>query len=909
MIKQKNNNELSIEEELAEYLAKNQPQPGSSVGPRPANNDLLSQIAAEDIKNEKKQKGKGKDKPQKNKKQVSFTKIFLITLMKITFFVDKIKFKYGALLSIIAGIWSFLVGLIYIGGLCSLVLLSYVYFNYPNYIKQYFKDNNIELSDWKINSYTFSKIELGNLKDKNKAYSIKKATIQSNFSDFLRKKIKLIKLEGVAIDIVEKGNKYEAGHLADLLVKINNSSKQGYHIGSIQITESILNVKGKKYNLPIQFSTTGFYENNTNVSIPLSIKQKYVNIVGKLTITGNANNLDWTLDIVSGNISLPNKQPENVSGQFKFKVNKYEIASVNGNLDLVYGKNKKSIKVDLKKSKKLFRGTIGLSLINQEVKNKADETKTELNFVFDGLDIKHLTLLESSQPIRFNIQSFYMQDFHLANASGILRGKLKCQDFACSYQINGNVPVNIQAVKTSYHGNTYTSKGRVGFVIKPNKKENLYISDENSKVNLLLSDVVYNGYKNISTAEIKANAKNLDLVAQISGEQKKSTLNIKAAGLNYDSSEIVLKNAQLEVQDIWKENTDLKLSAKEVSLPNSDLIKTSFALDMIRQNNIIGANIGLFNNVIFARFKGLVNLLSGSFQGVFSVKPIDLEKIPGNLNTYFSFIPKYIQNTKGKVSLYGNINWKNEKQIDGPFYLSMEDVGFDMGQTKVKGLNTVLFMQQFAPFVSAPNQNIFVKKIDHVIPLENTTISLKFDNQMARLSSLDAQILGSSIGVDNILMSYRTNSTMLYLKNNNIDLSQINSYLNIPDLTMTGDATLAMPIEIKDGEVLFTNGEVKLNNAVLTYSGDNTMLRSDLFAGGDEYLLKTGSIILSNNNNNSIDAYINLDGRLSTSQIKTPYKNMITLNPAEIINPMPEMAVPENIKQLQEQIRAKILNN
>ena len=112
--------------------------------------------------------------------------------MKITFFVDKIKFKYGALLSIIAGIWSFLIGLIYIGGLCSLALLTYVYFNYPNYIQQYFKDNHIELSDWKINHYTFSIIELGSLKDKNKSYSIKKATIHSTLSDFLRKKIKLI---------------------------------------------------------------------------------------------------------------------------------------------------------------------------------------------------------------------------------------------------------------------------------------------------------------------------------------------------------------------------------------------------------------------------------------------------------------------------------------------------------------------------------------------------------------------------------------------------------------------------------------------------------------------------------------------------------------------------------------------
>ena len=60
---------------------------------------------------------------------------------------------------------------------------------------------------------------------------------------------------------------------------------------------------------------------------------------------------------------------------------------------------------------------------------------------------------------------------------------------------------------------------------------------------------------------------------------------------------------------------------------------------------------------------------------------------------------------------------------------------------------------------------------------------------------------------------------------------------------------------------------------------------------------------------NLIGSYINFDGRLSTSQIKTPYKDTVVFNPNEVIKPMAEKPIPVNIKQLQEQIRSKILNN
>lgn len=893
MIKQKNNQELSIEDELAEYLAKHQPQPGASAGPRPTSNDLLIQIAADDLKEEKNQKGKNKNAKQKNKKQVSFTKIFLVTLMKITFFVDKIKFKYSSLLSILAGLWSLCVALIYIGGVCAAVLLLNVYLNYPKYIEQYFKENNIELADWKINHYTFSKIELGNLKDKNRSFSIKKVTIQSNFSDFLRKKIKLVKLDGVAIDVVEKGDKYEYGSLIDLLLKLNNSSRFGYHIDSIQITESVVTLKGKKYSLPIQFNTTGFYENNTNITVPFTIKHKNVNVLGKLTVTGASNNLDWTVDILSGNVSFLSAQQENVTGQFKFKTSKNEIASINGNLDMVFGKNKKSIKVDLKRSRKLFRGTVGMTLINQEVANKTDETKTELSLVFDGLHIKHLTLLESSQSIRFNVQSFASQDFYVSNASGILKGKLKCQDFVCTYQVTGNVPVNIQSVKASYYGHTYTSKGRVAFTIKPDKKENIRLASTGANVNVSLSDFVYGAYRDVTTADVKLNAKKIDLKADLGNDEKKSVLNLKMDKLEYETPEIRIKDALVDVKDVWVENTDFSLKTKEMQVKNSSLIKTPFAVDLKREKGVIRGDLKLLNDVIVTRFAVFANLLTGELQGNFIVNPIDLKNIPGKLNNYFTFIPEYVVNATGKVSLNGRVDWKNEKQIDGPFNLYMDNVGFDIGKTKVRGLTTALRLEKFTPFVSESKQGVFVKKIENVIPLQNITMMVQFKEQMAALNPLNMQIAGMNIGIKNALIPYQRSSRPLLLDNDKIDLETVNSYLNIPGLSMKGNATIKVPLEFKDGDLTFSDIDIKLNNVDLTYTGNDPALRNDLFLGGDTYIVRSGSVILSPREN-TIDAFFSFDGRLEGRPIKTPYRKTITFNPSEIIKPMPVATFPLN---------------
>ncbi len=886
-----NANMQGIEDELDAFLA-NRPD-----GNNPRKNDLLSQIASEDIENEKKTNQK------KHKEPISFSKLFTVSIMRITLFTDTVQHKYAHVLKVLQLIWCLIIGLIYIGGLFSLLVLGYAYKNYPTYIQNFFDTHHISLSNWQLDEYTLSRIALTNLKDEKGAYSIDKMVIRSDFSDFLNKRIKSVSLDGVNITIKETNDEYEIGYLAELLVKLNQAVQNSHQIGSVSVTNATAVIKGKKYNLPVQFSMTGFYEHGTSISIPLTIKQSYMNISGMLSVSGSGDTLEWALDILSGNLSFPNQQPENISGQFKFKTTHYNLSSLTGNVELVYGKNQKNIKLNLNEENGLMKGSANLSFINQEVQNKTDETKTELSLVFDGLDIKNLSRIESNKPIRFTVQSFTQSDLTLSQAGGVLNGKLDCKDFICSYRVNKNIPVNIQSLKANYQGNSYVSKTPVKFEIVPNKRPNLILNGKVGTIDLSVNGFVFHGYRNVTSSDFHLLAKNISVSGKLGEKTKTEQMRVNVNGASYESADIKLTDATVSVNDIWQEIPDFQLTAKEVFFKNSRALKTPIEMEATRRNGLVKADVSLLNNAVQSRFTGTTNLLNGTFQGTFAVKPFQLKEGMPALNTLSNLFPPELQNVTGSATLYGKINWKNEKQIAGPFYLSLANMNFDYGNTKIQNLNTVLMVQTLTPFTSAGNQELFVGEITNsLIPLQNIHAVLKFDNQMTRLNTLTVQSGGVSLRAENMLFPYRSNSTIIYLKNSEIDLSVLNSYWNIPDMTLSGVASLTLPIEFRQSMINLNNSEVKLSNALIEYKGSNENIKKALFGTSSQYLIKSGSILLSQVNPTSVDAYINFDGRIIPAQIKTVYKETLLIEPTKLLTKMPMENVPESIHQKQEQI-------
>ncbi len=903
---QKQNNK-SIEEELEEYLKasgmqQHSPSGHSSQGNIEQNeehnvvmkNDLLSQIAAEDEKEEKVKK--------KKRNTVSFSKMFSIFMMRTTLLIDEIQHKYAMPIKMLKLIWCIFIFVIYIGGIASLVILICVYLSYPKYVSEYFKDNNIELSSWDIGDYSLSRIELSNLKSKDGTYSIDRVVIRSGFSDFLRQRIKAVSLEGVTVKIREKGDNLEWGSLAKLLIKLNQPSVNQYKIGSISIPNAVLNVEGEAYQLPVSLSINGVYENSPTVSIPLSIKQDYMNVSALLSMSGSGKNLEWTLDNLSGNLSFPNRQPENIAGQFKIKTDGVSVSAIDGNLNLTYGKNKKRIRIDLRKTNDFFRGTLGLSLNNQEVRDKADETKTEMQLIFEGLDIKHLSRIYSDDPIRVNIQSFNGHDVGLSNASGVLRGDLTCLNFICEYEIKSNVPVSIQSNRFSYRGNVYTSTDRTVFTLLPTKRKNIILNSDSVQLDLRMRDISYSGNKNKNSG-IQIESKTVDMNGKLSLLNRASELFVKITDADYSSNALQFEKTDIKTENILRDDFDFNFTSPLVSLKNNQLIKLPFALNLQRSNGVSLASLLMADRKINMQYIGKADFLGGVFAGRMVVLPFDLTSVPKDLNSISDIFPKSVEQVSGQLSVYGDINWKSEKQVTGPFYLMAKDVGFKVGNMTVKGLNTRMVVQSLVPFITPNRQEIFIAGLDSVLPFRNINAVLKFDNQLMHITQLNGQVAGLTLGLDNPgLMQYRRNSAIITLKNSDADFSAMNKYWKINGLTLSGRGSVSIPFELKDNNLKLNGGEVKLMNVNMKYTGKDVKIRNALFRNSNDYILRSGSVRLTQTAPNTLSAYLNFEGRILPDQIKSTFADTVLVNVNSLFKEMKTVPVPEQIRQRQDEM-------
>lgn len=908
-----NNAEKSIEDELEDYLATNNQGMSSSNGGASTQpvmpeepeeeidpimkGDLLSQIAAEDIKNEEEEK-------KKAKKQISFSKLFAIFIMRATLMIDEIRHKYASTFRMFELVWCVLIALIYVGGLISLGILVYAYANYPRYVADYFRKSGIELASWDMDSYTLSRIELSNLKSKDGLYTIKRVVIRSPFSDFLRGRIKSVNLEGTTLTIRERGDKLEISKLIGVLAKMNQSAATGHKIGSISIPNAVLNIEGKNFKLPLHLSVNGVYENTPNVSIPITIKQDYMNISALLSLGGNARDLEWTLDILSGTLSFPNRQPENISGKFKIKMRELSLSSLNGTLDMVYGKNTKKIKLDFRDNKGTYRGSIGLTLLNLEVRDKADETKTEMQIIFDGLDFKNLSHIITKQSVRVNIQSLYTQDFSVMNASTTLRGEMDCKDFVCSYYIKSPVPVSVQSTRLVHAGNTYNSTESSTLTLTANNRKNIVWDGSQLKFDLSIADANYKGTKNTSSNPIEASATTMELLGTLSDKNSQSSLQISATGANYSSNDTSFSNADFEVDNVWDGNTALRFASPSVLLKNNRLLKVPFAIDMRREKGMLGAALGVLDNKIQIRYAGTANLLSGVFQGNMAVLPFDLKDIPGNLQDVSDIFPGFAKKASGKLAAYGRILWRNEKQVSGPFYLMVENVGFKTGNMEIKNMNALLVVQSLVPFITTAGQEVFVGGIDSILPFRNINAVLKFDNQMMRIARMNTNVGGIKLNVDNLIVPYRSNATTVYLKNSQADLTDLNGYWKMKDFSVIeGEGDITLPIDLKDGQLSLNNGEIRIFNARLGYNGNNRRIRNALFKNSNEYLLRSGTIQLTQGKDNILNAYLNFEGRMLPDQIKTNYSDTIRINPKDILSTARQEPIPALIAQRQQLVK------
>ena len=88
----------------------------------------------------------------------------------------------------------------------------------------------------------------------------------------------------------------------------------------------------------------------------------------------------------------------------------------------------------------------------------------------------------------------------------------------------------------------------------------------------------------------------------------------------------------------------------------------------------------------------------------------------------------------------------------------------------------------------------------------------------------------------------------------------------------------------------------------MLYNGDNEELKKNFFTKGNEYSVRSGTIVLNSKEKNVLDAYINFEGREKNETERSFYRADKTFNFQELFKPEATTPLPSNILKMQKQL-------
>lgn len=880
-VKMVDDNEVEVKEKQ-EVLTR----PAYGLG---AEGELLHQIAAPDRKEEREKEKKKRKKTQ----QKPISSIAFVILMRSTLFWDATKRKYKKVFATLAYIWAFIISLVYAGGITMILTINYARTHFNTIVETYLKRHNIEVESLETDN-TLSRIKLSNVQDANQSYRIRNMYLYSSFGDFLRKKIHRIEFDYLTAKIQDTGTSVKFTPLFPLL--LNLDKQQDIDISSVVIKNALLEIEGKSYKVPVNFSLDAQFGHKSVMNIPLRVRTENTNLMGNLTVEKTGTNFTWTLRNLRGTTNLLDQKTENLSGSVTLKTNELRPVSIQIKTLFSLGHTEKNISLDLKSIKKSFEGTLHYSKkIKQDNK---ENTLTEFSLDFDALQLNSFSNVTSLNPIDVNIVKIGNPSFELQNVFGTLYGNLTCSNLSCTYDITDTTPVSIGKITFKDSVNTYKNSQSVTFNATQQEGA-LKLSNKFSAINIRGKDLVFEGIKEPVNEKLKLDAKSFLIKTDDLNPERVASFS--AQHLNFKNPFQEIKDASIYINDIYRIENQYALNSSYISLSNNVIVKQPFALNIHSKNGRTQAKALFADGKIQANFNGSVNLGSGHFSGTIFIPPLHLEQIK-ELPQISELFPSSVQNLKGQVSLYGNIDWKNDKQISGPLYLSLKNLHFSKGSTQVKNLNAVLALQSLQPFISQSAQNISIDEIEGGIPLQNIRSSVRFENQQLRIFSLSGSFAGINLNADNATIPYKSNSFLLYFRNGSVNWEKINPYLKTEGLTLSGTGSIYIPVEATPQSMQIKNAELKFLNSVLTYTGNNENLKDTLFKNTDEYIIRSGTMNISSQANNILDAYINIEGREKNATEHNFYRTDKSFNFNELLKPEAVAPIPANILKMQDQL-------
>ena len=547
-------------------------KPRTIPQPRGRDEELYAQIAA------------GDEIQVQTKPRSSWIMSLMVEYMRLTLAIDSMRRNYQKPFRILNICWSSFMSAIYLCGLGMFAILLGSYLQFPNYIKEQLKNNDILYDRIDIPGHIISRIKLHNIHDKNNTYQIEELDISSTFADFLNRRIKDLSIKGGRLTF---DNRKSLLFLTNILDGSDFSmTGKNIRVDSLKIADSEIILEGEGYKIPINISLTGVYGRETNISSYISIEQPAFSLKGPLSIRNIGKELTWDLKIQNGKVLFPKRPQENLSGNIILKTTKNDIKKISANLNLTYDKIRKELDLTLDKKGKLLNGKLGLKWL--DVSNALNPLEqTNLSLGISQLSINEKGRLEISGPLRTTF-STKLSNLQLENLKGDLNGILTCDlPKSCVYHLQKKASLNIKSLQFPIPEGIWVNSNTSTVVLAPSEKMMLFsFSDGQLELNTDISSLLLTGKEKQDNREISIAAKKLQLKTLFNLWDKYLSIGVSSDQLDYKSQTYEVLNATLNMNNIFDPAQKIYFNAPHIQLKETAYLNFPFQLNYIKENNL-----------------------------------------------------------------------------------------------------------------------------------------------------------------------------------------------------------------------------------------------------------------------------------------------------------------------------------
>ncbi len=853
----------------------------SEAGLPPASgqdSELYNQIAGQDL-----------DPQVVKKKNKSLLMSLMVQVMRLTLWIDSVKRTHERAFRFMGGVWALCMAIIYFSGVLVLVFALYNRMQLPIYLEDQMHARDIQFESAE---YSMDRIVVRDLKDKSGTYTVDTMIIYSTFTDLLQKRIRLVTLDGLNILLNTNSNFNILQDIPQFLAQIQNPTRGRLDltINAVTVHNAKLTLKNQQVDIPISFSMEGMYDDQTQIVIPLSIKQPALQAKATLTIAGSNQYPEWNLAVSEGVITLPRSSPENITGELKVTLNQQNLDTIQADFKMGYGTIEKHITANLRAKDDNNLG----GQISWEKNNLTEQDlSSDLTFNVSSFSLSNTNEIHITGPLTVSSKRFNASNFGLSNLSTALNVNMHCQNWdQCRISLKDKSVVTVQDAWFQNQRQLIQSKDGFQFTLQP-QEEALVLREENPYIlfQLPIESFAFEGNVEGASQGISLQTNSVTLSGAVADTNTDaSRLAISAQNLSYQATGIALKNATFSTDNLLSKTSNVQLQSDSVQLSDLPLFSHPFRLNMSMLGNKATARLDFQDTPISMKLDGQLSLSQKAFAGQVQVFPFNLSELSVPLYELWPSISPAIKNVTGQMIANGQVTWLGSHNITGPLNIGFKDVSFDVDNTRISGLNTVLTLDALRPSVTKNNQHMFIHKVSGLIPFQDLDVVFQLDGQNLRLHQFSVLGAGIPLSLPASVIPTKNANALLYLKNDHpIQPKDFKKGINLNGLDITaGTANLSIPLELQNGVFSVPNITLKMQNVLAQRSGN---VYNNVFGTSDNYFIRSGQVIMDRNN----VLQLVFNGRLLPSKSPKDVQFNSVPTPNGLFKELPTHDLPQDI--------------